>query len=327
MIDVSRYQTGQCNIAIVGLSKNAGKTTFLNWFLKQVKIPKIAVTTTGRDGEDIDLVTGYKKPKVFLPSNVLFTTFDSVLDQNATRLKALQKLPFRVIGRHIWLCETMADIQTEIIGPVTRREQEDLGLMFRQNGCEMILIDGSIDRKSICLSGSISDIALVIGASAGNLTQIKEQAEKLQLYTRFIQIDTADSEYVSTDFGVTTIRSVFGNESAINDLFNQKPEWIYFPGAITDQSWEKCRNSFYHTPSKIIVNHPINLNIKPSEIKRFLNNKPLYTRSHFPLKIVAVNSFSPNNEHIDREVLLSTVQNIFTDIDVIDVTKPVLKLL
>ncbi|MBN2830448.1 MAG: hypothetical protein JXR56_09030, partial [Candidatus Cloacimonetes bacterium] len=51
-------------VAITGLSKNAGKTSLLNWLIRSFPDYRYGITTTGRDGEEKDLVFGTDKPKV-----------------------------------------------------------------------------------------------------------------------------------------------------------------------------------------------------------------------------------------------------------------------
>ncbi len=63
------FRTTQASItALIGLSKNAGKTSFLNWLSAHLEITQAGIITTGRDGEDFDLVSKQKKPKVFIPA-------------------------------------------------------------------------------------------------------------------------------------------------------------------------------------------------------------------------------------------------------------------
>ena len=309
------------NIAIVGLSKNSGKTSFLNWFLKKQNNKRVAVTTTGRDGEDIDTITGEEKPKVRLPKNTIFTTFGSVLSKQDSQLNVIKKLPYRVIGNYLWLCETLNDIETEIVGPVTRKEQEGLISIFQEYNANLVLIDGSLDRKSICLSEIITEIILVIGAATGNIEEIKKQAERIKLYTSIPTLQIEDYSSITYDNIKTDIKSIYSNEAMINDILAQSPDWIYFPGVITDHSYSKLKDQFQYPRTKIIFNHPINVNIYLDEIKKLLPKNILYTRLSFPITLVAVNSYSPYNEHLDMELLKKEIKKILCETCVIDITE------
>ncbi|MEG0661801.1 MAG: hypothetical protein RR472_00835, partial [Anaerovoracaceae bacterium] len=60
----TKYKT----VSIVGMAKNAGKTTALNYLIEEAMDEGmiLGITSTGRDGESTDVVTGTDKPKVFL---------------------------------------------------------------------------------------------------------------------------------------------------------------------------------------------------------------------------------------------------------------------
>ena len=55
------------------MAKNAGKTTALNYLLEEAMDEglRLGVTSTGRDGEGTDVVTGTDKPRVFLDTDTI----------------------------------------------------------------------------------------------------------------------------------------------------------------------------------------------------------------------------------------------------------------
>ena len=319
-------------VAVVGLSKNAGKTTFLNWYLKRcsasgTQYPVAGVTTTGRDGEDIDLVTNDKKPSVSLPRDVYFTSFEHVYSENSTSVEGVAKLPFRVIGKSLWLYKTLDCIDTEIVGPATLKEQEELIDVFRDLGCSTVLIDGSLDRRSICLSEKITDVVLVVGAAAGNINEIREQVLGIKYQASVpttpyqLQLGGELIAYcLNGDIVETDIKTIYGNEDEICRLLKEKADWIYFPGAITGSSWQKLKKGFLAFTGGIVFNHPLNIRVDLKDLSSFIAAKRLYSRMSFPLSMIAVNSYSPYNEHIDAEVLQQEIKKVFTNIKVIDVT-------
>lgn len=70
------FMTCQLNIktiSIVGMAKNAGKTTALNYLIEEAidEGVLLGITSTGRDGEMQDLVTGTEKPRVYLDQDML----------------------------------------------------------------------------------------------------------------------------------------------------------------------------------------------------------------------------------------------------------------
>ena len=67
-----KYKT----ISIVGMAKNAGKTTALNYLIEEAMDEGLVlgITSTGRDGESSDLVTNTEKPTIFVTEGVLVAT-------------------------------------------------------------------------------------------------------------------------------------------------------------------------------------------------------------------------------------------------------------
>jgi len=313
-------------IAIVGLSKNAGKTTFLNWYLKGLPLDKqcVGITTTGRDGEDIDVVTALKKPKVCLRKGGYFTSFDYNANNN---VEVIEKLPFRVVGKNIWLFRALADIETEVVGPSTLAEQDTLIGIFLGLGCESVLIDGSIDRRSIGLSEQITKVILVIGAATGSIEQIMEQAEMVRLYSLFPKKDIADYDCITycvqDRVTETGIRSIYGNETAILEILKLDFDWVYFPGALTEGSWRKLQNNLSTCKGDVVFRSPISAIIPVGELRAMVEKRGLFCRVPFPLYSVVVNSFSPQGEHIDSGLLRARVKELFVGVGVVDVSEVV----
>ena len=67
-------------MSIVGMCKNAGKTTMLNWLLTAGHLRgTLGLTSIGRDGESTDVVTGTEKPGIFVREGTLIATAKDML--------------------------------------------------------------------------------------------------------------------------------------------------------------------------------------------------------------------------------------------------------
>ncbi|MDD3050767.1 MAG: hypothetical protein PHR06_06425, partial [Candidatus Cloacimonetes bacterium] len=109
--------------SIIGLAKNSGKTSFMNWLLEKSSFQKVGVITTGRDGEETDLVSNNKKPKVIVPKGTFFTTFEQEVSKHSGLIRVIGKLPYRVIGKQLWLAFSEAALEIEIVGPTSATEK------------------------------------------------------------------------------------------------------------------------------------------------------------------------------------------------------------
>ena len=72
---VSRLQQVQ-SMSIVGMCKNAGKTTVLNKLIAELNESRVrlGLTSIGRDGESTDLVTRTAKPGIYVYEGTLVAT-------------------------------------------------------------------------------------------------------------------------------------------------------------------------------------------------------------------------------------------------------------
>ena len=67
-------------MSIVGMCKNAGKTTMLNWLLTGGHLRgTLGLTSIGRDGESTDVVTGTEKPGIFVKEGTMIATAKDML--------------------------------------------------------------------------------------------------------------------------------------------------------------------------------------------------------------------------------------------------------
>ena len=85
----TKYKT----LSIVGMAKNAGKTTALNYLIEEAIDEGIVlgITSTGRDGETQDLVTGTEKPRVFLEEDMLVAVPALLYDMADAGLEVIQR--------------------------------------------------------------------------------------------------------------------------------------------------------------------------------------------------------------------------------------------
>ena len=88
-------------VSIIGMAKNAGKTTALNYILEEAMDEGmcLGVTSTGRDGESTDLVTGTEKPRVYLEQGTIVSVPKGLYDLAEAGLEILRMTNYRKIGR------------------------------------------------------------------------------------------------------------------------------------------------------------------------------------------------------------------------------------
>jgi len=324
-IKKSLFDSDHKIITIAGLSKNAGKTSFLNYLIKQYTQPEnLAVTTTGHDGEDTDFLTGLKKPRIKLQKGNYFTTLPSVLDNHPGSVRIIKKLSLSVLSEPLYLAQAVQAIETEIYGAAHMEQQIALCHEIQSEHIHYIMIDGSLDRKSIALSSEIDTILIVASPVAGNIKDLSANLNRLYSLSKIKAIDLKPEDsscfyyQINDQLLSTGIHSFFKHENELTAVLKQNPDIFYMPGALTDHVMQRFKDQFFDFKGILVIKHPLHLMCSDYFLDLLLK-KELYCLNTFPLSAFALNSYSVDNNHIHSDVLLKTSQDLFNDTPVIDV--------
>jgi len=321
-------QNSQRIIAVVGLSKNVGKTTLLNWLIKNLAEKKHSATfgiiTTGRDGETLDLVGGHAKPQVFVPAGTFFSTLPQVIQKDATSLEVIKKLPFQAGGERLWLVQARRNLHSEIVGPATASQQIFLAKEILRLGAGQVFIDGSLDRKSIALSSEIDALIVVAGAEAGTLSELKTELTKLQMLAKLPRCKNAlphlqnISYCVDKKIQTTALKSILHQEAALLALPRiTEAAWIYFPTAFTERNYEKIASVLGN--SRFIFAHPLHIQLSAAQLEKIFVQTAVLNK--IKIDAIALNSYSAKGNHLDSELLRTEIRQHFPQLPIIDVTE------
>jgi hypothetical protein len=77
--DIQKFSS----VSIVGMAKNTGKTTCLNYVIRRLQEEKkhIALTSIGVDGEERDILYDTPKPRIILHEGMVFVTSENDFEQ------------------------------------------------------------------------------------------------------------------------------------------------------------------------------------------------------------------------------------------------------
>jgi hypothetical protein len=314
-------------IAVIGICKNAGKTTLLNWLIQETDCTPLGVITTGRDGEDVDLITNESKPKINLPINAIFSTFAEEIENHSPYVEVLEKLPYRAGGRNLWLVRTTKPLPVEIVGPATAEAQVLLAKHILSLGAQKVFIDGSFDRKAISLQENVDSLILVVSPAIGKEKEILREITRLHALSKILSTTSKwNSEFISyqVDDGKwkhTEYRSLLSQEKETMQSLDMITEMktLYFPCPITDKGFPVLKSFLLQFEGDLILRHPFLLNISLSNLNWLKNNCHLKTVYSFRLKAIAVNSYAVNGKHVPSDMLRSEIRKSFKKLPVIDV--------
>ncbi len=344
---IEHIGSGKKKITVIaGLSKNAGKSTLLNWLISNCKGDLLGVVTTGRDGESYDVmaeITGKEanfKPSIYVPGNALFVTGTDIIRKNSSSITIKEKLPYKAAGRNLWLVKADVPIETEILGPGSVTEQISIADRMLSYGAKHIFIDGSFDRKAIALSPKVDNILIAVSPCAGNLERIQTQIDELNLLTSCNTISIPEEKalskskivlnnsqgikhialiksYSPPEIKVTPFSRLIGHENELLELLDKdKPDTIYLPTSVTENSFKIIAGKLFSSNLSVIIPHPLMLFLGIDSLAKLLPR--LKTIRKLSLKAISVNSFAADGNHLDCSLLRKTVRNR-TDLPVVDV--------
>lgn len=329
----TKYKT----LSIVGMAKNAGKTTALNYLIEEAIDEGIVlgVTSTGRDGESQDLVTGTEKPRVYLEEDMLVAVPTLLYDLADAGLEVIKKTKYSTAIGELLICRVKDAGYVQVAGPVINAEQKLLCQDMMQLGCSLILIDGAIDRKSIASPETSDAIILSTGAVLSRKMNkvVEETAHVVNLYRTpeleegiirdVITQNNFDDKImlVNGDGKIRKLNLITGLGAAkeINGAIDEDTRYIYIPGAFTnsvisDISLKNLKQVQFvlKDPTKIFVN---------------AMDWGLFRKKGFRVSVlknieiaaITVNPWAPAGYTFDNRFLLEEMQKAIPEIPIIDV--------
>jgi hypothetical protein len=163
-------------LALIGISKNVGKTTTTNHLLETLlgenyyQPHELALTSLGLDGEATDALTGLPKPRYVPQAGFLVATTANFLqqaEQEGTQVERLVQLPGSTALGPVFLTRILQPGRIIIAGPTLLRDIRHALAQFQLHGTRLGIVDGAINRLGAA-SPDITDACIVCtGTSAG----------------------------------------------------------------------------------------------------------------------------------------------------------------
>ena len=159
--------SGSRSLAVVGLVKNAGKTTVVNALMANCP-QRFGLTSLGLDGERTDHLTGLAKPSITPPAGTLVATTQGSLDRSRYAMETLEVLPFHTPLGRVVIGRAAGDGAVEVSGPTTLAELRVTVERLHALGADQVIIDGAINRIGSA-SPRVSDgVVVATGGMVGD---------------------------------------------------------------------------------------------------------------------------------------------------------------
>lgn len=312
-------------VGIIGLAKNTGKTTTLNWLIKHHKNESIGLTSIGLDGEPMDQIHFLPKPRIKVCKGMVIATAQSCLDESLIDYDVISKTNlFTSIGE-ILIVKIKGEGYLVIAGPTTNDELSKV-LKMMKNHATRIFVDGAFNRMTFSNLDEIDGIILATGASVSPV--MEETVEKTRRIVDLFHLDETTYQIINkqakiifvTDQGefILNDKKISSIEQRLNHL--EDIQKIIIKGAISENIIDcliNARKSNYE-----LVGEDSSRFIFQSSKLRYLEhlNVHLSVLKSIKLLFLTMNPYRPTHQSYDPIIFMKALKHHIQS-DIIDVMR------
>lgn len=337
------------SLSIIGLGKNAGKTTFLNRILEEVYESQsftktVALTSIGRDGEDTDVVTKTSKPKIYIRKGTLVATAADLIRKCDITKEILESTNIPTALGQVVILRALSDGYIEIAGPSNTGDLRRLEAIFKKYSNDLFfLIDGALSRKSTAGHSLTDATILCTGAS------ISENEEKLVNKTvnvvNLLTLDELDKDLKdilnksksrvvmlfqeNSEIKIKEINTEIALSSSleIKDSLNENTKLIFVRGVLTDSFIEEIMDNIHFKDLTICAEDGTRF-IFSEVISKKLENRNITLKVIDTINLLAVginpystSGFYLDSERIEKMLIKCLKEKLELNVPVIDVRR------
>ena len=223
-------------LSVIGMCKNAGKTTVLNSLISECERhgETLGLTSIGRDGERSDLVTNTKKPEIFVSSGTLIATASTLLNEGDISMEVLETTGLSTPMGEIVVVRARSAGFVQLGGASITLHQRIIRDSLLSFGADRVMIDGAISRKSLGTPSLCEGVILSSGASYD--PSIEKTVEDTAYFARLFTLP-----HLPLEPGPLRFRAVRGGEHCdaekVEELIpflKNGAEALLIRGAVTD---------------------------------------------------------------------------------------------
>lgn len=325
------------SLAIIGMDKNAGKTTVLNHLIQEAKAvgfaPTLALTSIGRDGEEKDLVTSSVKPRIYIyPGTLVATTRDLLKACDLTK-EILETTGIHTPTGEVILFRAKSAGFVEIAGPSSVRGAQKVKEAFLRIDPQCFyLVDGALSRKSTAGHFLTDGAILATGAgSSSSMAKVVDKTLSMVEIFKSPQLEEAYLEEVKAALkksrlvilGQETIHLpvelAFTAAKTAAEHIQDGTILLAVKGVVTDSFLEGLMKGANLRGKRLVVEDATRLLISP-ELWRKMKSLDLKVRVLQKINLVAltINPFSPRGLHFDSRAFEAALVR-GTDLSIYDV--------
>jgi hypothetical protein len=322
-------------VAIVGMAKNSGKTTTLNWLLERVVASgrTVGLVSVGVDGEAVDAVTEEDKPAIRLPAGHWMATAASAFSRSEPRFEFVRQLGFSTPMGEAFVASTLAAGDVLLAGMRHRRDVVAARDALVECGADVVFVDGAFGRSAAADGRVAGGVVVSTGAVVGRTPD--EIVSATRPLVEQCGLNAPDDEAIVRLGGraVTSEKLVVraGGESieleestallgleAVRDRFGDDLEALALPGAVTDRVVEELV-AFPSGPRTLVAASPAAFQTS-AEAWATLTDSGWQLRVAHPVSLLGItaNPVAPDGGALEGERLVDELAQAFAGTSVIN---------
>lgn len=315
-------------VTVIGLCKNAGKTTAMRRLMAELGEERLALTSVGRDGERTDLVTGTEKPDLYLKQGDLFATARGMITLCDATLEVVDLTDVMTPLGPVAIFRTLSDGYVQLAGPSAAGQLRPLTARFMELGAQRVLIDGAAGRKSLAGAGVEGVALLCTGASLDRDMDlvVAETAHTCWLFARKVPgqaglraaLEGVEDRFALFELDGSPLEPPLDeNGSPKWNKLPRRPLAVWAAGGITDPLLKTLARR--GAPTTLVTEDATHVLAGRSALDLFLRSGgQLTVRRELTIAAVAANPWSAYGWHFEPDKFISALRQAI-DLPVVNV--------
>jgi hypothetical protein len=325
-------------LAVMGMSKNTGKTVALNHLLAQAAAANIqvGVSSIGRDGEDRDQVFQVPKPPVLVWPGTLVATARATLQRAKLRVKLIDTTDIASPMGEIVVVKALEFGEMEIAGASRGSDQVKLIRRLQQCGATLVLLDGALGRSQHASPAIADGVILATGAAMGGGIQdvLRKTRDRLAILG-IAQADEStrtrcESVFINGGVGLWNSRceTLFQGQIAtlnagetVLSFMDSDVATIALSGAVGRRLWQAlCTMAARRPGLTVVVADGTRIFVEATELAAFQKlGATVAAWRGINVSGITLNPFSPMGGSFVAQEFLEVARAAFSGYDVSDV--------
>ncbi len=254
-------------LSIIGLEKNTGKTTTLNFLIRTLKNITLGITSIGMDGEDKDTIYGTNKPKIYIDKGTLVASAKTSLLLSDVTFEILEVLDINTPLGSIIIAKSVSPGFAQISGASTKNGTKKVICAMEKYGANLSLVDGALSRKTFA-DPLITDASILcIGAAfSENTNTLVNETLKLICFYSLPEAEDKTKELYKNNMEQARLLFVYknkiikskaktnlGSSKEIISNFSDDLRYVFIKGAITNSLFIDILNSQFNVSNVIFI--------------------------------------------------------------------------